>query len=99
MFRSFYQSGNDRTLNDLAKSARSDLRYLKPRIKIRCRQKITAVRLHRSHHDQGAPPDSWDNMAIDIDENRKKTLLCLVWKTVQVDTQGEYLRPFIPPSH
>lgn len=76
------QSESNPALDDLAKGAGGDYRYLLLRTDAQQEKKVTQVVLFRSDSAIGHVPNGWDGMTTDINKGRGKTYLYLVWKTV-----------------
>ena len=75
------QGESNPALDDLAKGAGGDYRYLLPRTGGQQDKKVTQVVLFRSDNAIDRVPNGWDGMTIDINKGRGKTYLYLVWKT------------------
>ena len=76
------QSAADPSLDDLAKGAGGDYRYLIPARDIQEPSKVTQVILLRSDSAIDGIPAGWSGKTIDINKGRGKTYLYLVWKKV-----------------
>ena len=83
-FEIVIQGGQDPALDDLAKGAGGDFRYLLPMQDITQKRKVVQVVLRRQDQDLHRTPDGWDGRTIDINKNRGKTFLYLLWKTASV---------------
>ena len=81
-FELIIQGGANGSLQDLAKGAGGDFRYLLPVKDITNEAKVTQVTLLRLHGDMGRRPTGWTGNTGDINRNRGKTFLYLLWKTV-----------------
>jgi hypothetical protein len=84
LFEIVIQSKPDPSLDDLAKGAGGDYRYLIISNIASNPKKIVNVSLLRSDSGVPQPPSGWDAMTIDINKGRGKTYLYLIWTTVTV---------------
>ena len=80
-FEIIIQGGADPALDDLAKGAGGDYRYLLPATDVTKETKVTQVTLLRLDQALGTTPSGWDGSTIDINKGRGKTYLYLLWKT------------------
>ena len=76
------ESFADPNLDDLAKGAGGDYRYIIPARDPREPRKVTQVILLRSDSAIDGIPAGWSGKTIDINKGRGKTYLYLVWKSV-----------------
>ncbi|KAK7690845.1 hypothetical protein QCA50_005947 [Cerrena zonata] len=76
------QGESDPALDDLAKGAGGDYRYIIPRTNQQEERKVTQVILLRRDSSIGQVPAGWDGITIDINKGRGKTFLYLAWKTI-----------------
>ena len=79
------QSQENPDLDDLAKGAGGDYRYLLSAQDITQINKVIEVGLLRSDQEVPSPPDGWDGQTIDINKSRGKTYLYLLWKTASAE--------------
>jgi len=78
------QDRSDDKRQDLAKGAGGQYRYLVPYSVAAERKKVTEIRLFRSDSAVEAPPAGYDGMTRDINIDRGKSFLYLIWKQVIV---------------
>ena len=76
------QSQQNPDLDDLAKGAGGDYRYLLTRIDAEEDRKVTQLILFRSDSALDGVPIGWDGITADINKGRGKTYLYLVWKNI-----------------
>ncbi|PIL26817.1 hypothetical protein GSI_11078 [Ganoderma sinense ZZ0214-1] len=79
-FEIVIQGDANGSLKDLAKGAGGDFRYLLPIKDVTKEAKVTQVALLRLDGDLGRRPAGWSGNTIDINKNRGKTFLYLLWK-------------------
>ncbi|KAI1785754.1 hypothetical protein LXA43DRAFT_1099898 [Ganoderma leucocontextum] len=75
------QKDGDQSLNDLAKGAGGDYRYLLPVKDATQAAKVTEVALLRLDNEMADRPAGWSGNTIDINKGRGKTYLYLLWKS------------------
>ena len=80
-FEVIIQGDSDPSLQDLAKGAGGDYRYLKIETDVTQERKVTQVTLLRQDSALTKVPEGWDGTTIDINKGRGKTYLYLIWKT------------------
>jgi hypothetical protein len=68
--------------SDLAKGAGGSYRYLEPASDSNNPTKLTDLKLYRSDNGVGAFPVPYTGHTTDINANRKKTFLYLIWSSV-----------------
>lgn len=78
------QDSSDDKRQDLAKGAGGQYRYLVPYSTPAERKKVTEIRLFRSDSAIGSPPPGYDGMTGDINRDRGKSFLYVIWKHVIV---------------
>lgn len=82
------QSYEDPKLDDLAKRAGGDFRYIVPRADRKLPDKITEVALLRSEKPVSKPPAGWQGYSInDLNKGRwKPGCLYVIWKSVSTSS-------------
>ncbi|KIP01434.1 hypothetical protein PHLGIDRAFT_80597, partial [Phlebiopsis gigantea 11061_1 CR5-6] len=76
------QSYEDPKLNDLARRAGGDFRYVVPRADRKLSDKIVEVGILRSDKPLGRPPPGWHGYCVnDLNKGRRKGCLYVVWKS------------------
>lgn len=76
------QTYEDPKLDDLAKRAGGDFRYVIPRADRKLSEKIVEVGLLRTDKPLSKPPSGWQGYCInDLNKGRRKGCLYVVWKT------------------
>ncbi len=74
-------------MDDLAKGAGGDFRYIVARSDKKVGDKITQVMLFRSETSTSAPPVGWNGITTpDLNQGRQKGYLYLIWKTVSTNS-------------
>ena len=79
-FEVVIQGDADGSLKDLAKGAGGDFRYILPIKDVTKDAKVTHVALLRLESGLRGRPMGWVGNMIDINKNRGKTFLYLLWK-------------------
>ncbi|KAI0739512.1 hypothetical protein C8Q80DRAFT_1357391 [Daedaleopsis nitida] len=80
-FEIVIQGSADGSMQDLAKGAGGDYRYLLIKTDVTQERKVTQVTLLRQDSALSGVPAGWDGATIDINKGRGKTYLYLLWKT------------------
>ncbi|KAJ3559522.1 hypothetical protein NM688_g295 [Phlebia brevispora] len=80
-FRVVIQDDSDDSLQDLAKGAGGQYRYMLSMLDKGIYSKTTEARLLRSSSEVSGPPSGYDGMSIDINKGREQDYLYVIWKT------------------
>lgn len=80
-FEIVIQGDANPALEDLAKGAGGDYRYILTQKNVGSKHKVTDSALLRSDSAVEGTPAGWNGMTIDINKGRGKTYLYVLWKT------------------
>lgn len=84
-FDVYIQTNDKRNYPDLSKGVGRERRYIVPVTSPSNNDKITEVRLLRSHSSTVRPPEGYSRISRNINQGRGGDYLYLVWKTVRFD--------------